>query len=272
MDTVVSMMDISPSQAEKWLDSIPEYQRKIDDKQVKKLVMAINKGQWRENGATIVFNAKGELLDGQHRLKASILSGKPIRSLVVKGVSEEESTFQTIGDEKPRKIADFMKCPNVNVVSSVARMYWQLTIGQWPIGHGGEVPPIADVLRLAKKWESKIVPLVGPLSEAGRFLGQYSYCVFLVFYHVHVRPVGDTARVTEFFCRVADGLGLTATDPVYKLRQRFLNVGATGKIQRTSAQALILKALYLYLDRKPCSLLRYEPDREDFPALRGYRK
>lgn len=268
----VELTNITVALAEKWLACVPDFQRKIDEKQVKKIVLAIQRNEWRENGATIVFNEKGELIDGQHRLKAITIAGKTVKSLVVRDVSKEEATFQTIGDEKPRRLTDFMHCAHVNTVASTVKMYWGLVNGVWPVGHGGQVPPISDVLRLAKKWESDIVPLIPATWAAGRVLRQHAFCAFLVFYHTKIRPVSDPERVAEFFARVGDGLNLNATDPVYKLRNRFMEVASTGKIQRTAAQAIILKAFYLYLDGKPCTLLRFEPNREAFPELRGYKK
>ncbi len=173
---------------------------------------------------------------------------------------------------KPRKLTDFMRCSNVMVVSSVMSMYWQLTCGTWPIGHGGQKPPIPDVMKLAKKWADEVSELVQPVAAAGRLTGQHSFSVFLVFYFTKIRPIENAERISEFFARVGDGLELTATCPVYKLRQRFTTLSAGSKIDRTSAQALILKALYLYLDGKTCSNLMFNPARENFPELRGFRK
>lgn len=272
--STTSLQTITPMLASRWLEKVPDFQRKQDKNQIKKLVLAIQRKEWRQNGATIVFNENDELIDGQHRLKAVVESGIPIDSLVVRGVSKGEDTFQTIGDEKPRKLADFMHVPCVNIVASVMRMYWLLTTGVWPVGSGGQPAPIADVMKLAKKWTQDVSVLVEPLRPAGRFLGQHSFCVFLVLYHTKLRPIenGEQERLSEFFARVGDGLNLAASCPVYKLRQRFLAIPNTGKLDRTSAQALITKAMYLYLDGKACGQLRYEPNRESFPELRGFRK
>lgn len=277
MKASVTQAEITPTQAEKWLESIPEFQRKMDMKQVDKLVMAINKKQWRENGATIVFNDKGELIDGQHRLKAISLAGKCVSALIVRGVDSGETTFHTIGDEKARKLNDFIRCKHANVVSSVVRMYWALTADQWPIGHGVRMhiaAPIPDMMRLAKPWLSAIESLVDPCTAAGRVVGAHSYCVFLMFYHTKLRPIENPERLAQFMARLADGVNLSATDPVYKLRQRFLAAatGAGAAISRTGAQALILKALNLYLDEKPCANLRFDEQKETFPMLRGFRK
>lgn len=279
-DTVTELREISPFQAEEWLRTVPDFQRKRDKRQVAKITLAIQRNEWRENGATIVFNQKGELIDGQHRLEAISLAGKTVKSLVVFNVSSEEETFHTIGDEKPRRLTDFLQCTSAITVASVIRIYWLLTVGVWPAGKGGgggrwgsvPIPPIPDMLKLAKKWQKDIIPLVAPLSPVGRLTGQHSYCVFLMLYYTKLRPINNFERLAEFFARVGDGVGLTNTDPAYKLRQRFITTGSNEVIQRVTAQALILKSLHLYLDGLPCLSLKYHPATEEFPALRGYKK
>ena len=92
-------------------------------------------------------------------------------------------------------------------------------------------------------------------------------------YHTKLRPIeGAEKRIAEFFARVGDGVGLAATCPAYKLRQRFLTIPANGKIDRLSAQAYIMKALYLYIDGLASVNIRFDPNKEAFPELRGLRK
>lgn len=258
---------ITPSMAEKWLESVPNFQRKIDERQVKKLVMAIERNEWRENGATIVFNSAGQLIDGQHRLTAIAQSGKSVHALVVRNVSNGEATFHTIGDDKPRRVTDFLRCTNSNSVASVMRFIWVVTNGQWPKSH--EAIPTADILKLAGEWTDYISNLIQPLSQAGRFTGQTSFIAFLVFYYTKLYPVGSNKSISEFFARVGDGLELKASDPAFRLRQRFLGVSNGKEISRTMAQALILKALNLHLTNQPCGQLRWEST-EEFPKLIGY--
>ncbi len=65
MDKTETILEtITPEMALNWLSARPDFQRKVDEKQVRKLAHAIRKNEWRENGATIVFDEKGNLLDG----------------------------------------------------------------------------------------------------------------------------------------------------------------------------------------------------------------
>lgn len=261
-----SLSTITPMLAERWIDQVPDYQRKVDQKQVDKICAAILKGAWAENGATIVFNEEGHLIDGQHRLHAIIKSGKSVRSLVVRGVSKAEKTFQTIGDEKSRKVTDFMHCLHVNNVAAVCGMLMTAESGKWPMSH--EKLPYVEVLKVVKKYQDQITPIVNAVSEGGRFVKQHSFCAFLVFYYTHIEPVKNLERLAQFFARLGDGVGLEKSDPVYQLRKRYLEQSASAKFDRLASRAMIMKALHSYLDFKPMVLVRYEPMRESFPDLR----
>lgn len=259
---------ITPHQAEEWIKTVPHYQRKVDERQVKKLEIAIRRGEWRENGATIVFNRKGELIDGQHRLMAIIRSGISVYSLVVTNVSEGEETFNTIGDEKARRLTDFLHTTNVNNVGSVVRYAWAIQNKDWPQLH--ITAPIPDMLKIAKEHGEYISALIAPVAQAGRIIGGVSYCAFLVFYHTKIYEIDHPERLAQFFARVGDGIGLVNNDPAYQLRKRFLELRGTISIPRRAAWALTLKALNAHLDNHRIEKLSFSPDREPFPPLRGY--
>lgn len=259
---------ITPRMAASWLETVPPFQRKLSDRQVARLVIAITRGEWRENGATIVFNSKNELIDGQHRLKAISVAGMPVWGIVIRNVSPGEETFQTIDDGKARSVNDFIMVPHANVTASVLRHYWCVMNGFFP-SHK-IVAPHTDVLQLGRPYMEYISSLVSALDQAGRVTGQTAFITFLVFYHTKIYPVPEHLLST-FFARVGDGVELRPSDPAYQLRQRFLSVPKTGAFKRMNAQALILKALNFALDEKPCGHLVWA-DKEDFPPLRGYKR
>jgi hypothetical protein len=286
-DDLVKKLDpelITPLLAEKYLESVPDFQRKHDERQSDKIAFAITKNEWRMNGATIVFNEKGELIDGQHRCHAIVKAGKNVYSLVVRGVPADVQTFYTIGDEKPRKLNDFVRAKHVNNVSSVLNMYWNVKQGIWPPGHGArlegssrggraQIAPISDVLKVGKEHIPLIEDLcIDPLMKAGRILHSSSFCIFVVFYYSHIEPIKNIDRMAEFFARVADGLELTLNHPAYRLRQKFMSLSPGESISRETAMALILKALHLYLDNKDCGKLQFRIESEPFPELRTNEK
>ena len=68
---------------------------------------ALRDGEWLLNGATIVFGKDGVLLDGQNRLLSCIASGKPIDTIVVRGIDNEAQVTMDCGVK--RSLSDFIE-------------------------------------------------------------------------------------------------------------------------------------------------------------------
>jgi hypothetical protein len=271
----VEIIDVSPAQAMQWLSAVPDYQRKKDERQIHKLIIAIQRNEWRVNGATIVFNDKGELIDGQHRLEAISRASKTVQCLVVTGVRSDELTFASLGDVKSRKIADFLHCKNANVVAAVLRLIWYLenkildtsTTRNSPQSS----PPVAEIVKLAKKYADEIQVTIEPLTETMRVTRSGAWVPFLMYYFTTYRPRTEATKVAEFFMRVADGVNLEAHSPMLLLRKRLIEQSpGVAILPRRVREALVLKALNYFLDGKQIERLVWYPDKEPFPPLRGY--
>ena len=87
----VEVEEITPEQAQAYLDNNAKH-REIRDFRVEKYAEKMAAGDWKLNGKVIIFDSEGTLRNGQHRLTAVIQSGKPLTSLVVRGVSLEAFT------------------------------------------------------------------------------------------------------------------------------------------------------------------------------------
>lgn len=67
----------------------------------------------------IIISDTGKLLDGQHRLKAVLMSQKPLKTYVRWGVPE--ASFVHIDNGAARTAADFILCKNKNIVAAAAK-------------------------------------------------------------------------------------------------------------------------------------------------------
>jgi hypothetical protein len=79
------------------------------------------------------------------------------------------------------------------------------------------------------------------------------------------------AEANEFFARLTDGLELTATSPVYHLRERLLKIRATYRLRMAEAErvALAVKAWNAFRSGKPMQQLAWRnrgATRELLPA------
>jgi len=70
-------------------------------------VKSLKEDRWQLNGSTIIISLNNTLLDGQHRLKACVMSGKPVTTVLVTGVNP--NAIRTLDIGKKRTDSDFLK-------------------------------------------------------------------------------------------------------------------------------------------------------------------
>lgn len=82
---VAEVVEVTPKMAQGWLDSAA-HNRNVVNIRVEQFAAMMKRGDWLVTGQGIIFNEKGELIDGQHRLMAIVLAGVPVHLLVVRDV------------------------------------------------------------------------------------------------------------------------------------------------------------------------------------------
>jgi hypothetical protein len=90
---IAEVMTISPQDATNWLRA-NRNNRPVRKHHIEFLASEITNDNWQVNGQAIVIADDEQVLDGQHRLFAIIEAGKPIKSLVVYGITPD--AFKTI--------------------------------------------------------------------------------------------------------------------------------------------------------------------------------
>lgn len=92
--------------------------RKPNKGQVAYYARMMSEGKWMLNGESIVFDNKGNLSDGQHRLMAIMLAQVPIQSVVVRNVDCE--SFATIDQGKARSAKDSFSIKSIQNGTNIA--------------------------------------------------------------------------------------------------------------------------------------------------------
>jgi hypothetical protein len=101
--TVTSkLVTVTPKMAQEWLDTDPEntpdrINRKYRPSWARYLAEQMDLGRWEVLSDGIGFRADGTLINGQHRLQAVIMHGKPVPFLVAYGLSEAAFTLTDRG-------------------------------------------------------------------------------------------------------------------------------------------------------------------------------
>lgn len=95
---------ITPELAQRYLELNSRQQRKIRRHKVAEYADDMRNGLWELNGAAIVIDEFGNLIDGQHRLSAVVESGTTQQFVVVRNVRED--AYRTIDQGMKRSLAD----------------------------------------------------------------------------------------------------------------------------------------------------------------------
>lgn len=261
--TGVVLETITPEQAEKWLQRMVSNRTLSQSKEIEYAIV-IDEGKWVVNGETIKFNAKGELIDGQHRLRGCVLAGKPFRSWVAYDIDDDRA-FATIDVGKTRTHGDVFSIagyPNSNLSSGAALLVYQYKnnllnpggsenrrytkgskallqkIGKLPV-KGGSVTK-DELLLFAEPFKDRLIAAIrfAENVKVRKILstGMVAGCYFLFC----EKSQTDAER---FFTDLCEGVGLSGSDPVYWLRERLMtNMAAPHKLTRGAILTLVFKA------------------------------
>lgn len=103
----VVKMSVTPEQAKLWLDEKNSRNRNLTPSRSAAYATDMRNGNWHETHQGIAFYESGELADGQHRLHAITLYGKPIEMVVAFGVPNTSSIG--IDANRPRTTSDHIR-------------------------------------------------------------------------------------------------------------------------------------------------------------------
>lgn len=265
-DLRLTVMEITPAMAQQWLETNLRNPRKLRPAVASRYASDMAVGKWAFPVDFIGFDAAGNVINGQHRLKACVECGISFVSLVIYGVPDEAT--EAIDRGLKRALADTLAgrgYAHGKDLQSALRLIWR-----WDRGAvlDNKVNP-TGVQALAWLEENPglvdAVPMVQPLAK--RKL-RTSVMAPLIYRAMQIDP--DIAK--EFVAQLISGEGLMADNPAMKLRD--LNVTANKRRRPGDPQAydlaLAIKAWNFFVQGKPASFLRWAREgqnRESFPAM-----
>lgn len=111
------VITVSPELAAEWLTR-NDHNRSLSVRLVGQYATDMTEGRWPFTGQPIIFDAKGVLIDGQHRLSAQVKAGVTLDWLVVGGASRHAQDYVDIG--RTRSVADQLQLAGRSLSSGVA--------------------------------------------------------------------------------------------------------------------------------------------------------
>jgi hypothetical protein len=212
---------VTPERAQAWLDR-GGANRKINKRSVRRLVRAIEVGEWELTGETIKLDKDGRVRDGQHRLTAIIETGKPQQCIVVRGIAE--SAFDKIDTGKSRSPADVLAIHGHTSVTAKAATARGLILleryGRYDVaGFGDASPSNAQILAYVEAHPEVTdgLHLADRLRIMGDFVGGSGLWSIVMTLFWRISP--EQAEV--FVQSLIEGANLEAGSPILKLRNMY---------------------------------------------------
>ena len=128
-----SVITITPEMAKELLEQNTN-NRGISPANVQKIASDMLSDGFKLNGETIKIYDDGSLADGQHRLMACVLSGKPFQTYVIRGIKKD--VLHTIDAGKTRNTVEALNMTGCGIKSlMVPSLNWYFNYGNKLTGH-----------------------------------------------------------------------------------------------------------------------------------------
>lgn len=284
----VVLETITPAMSEKWL-TLMVGNRPLSDGKAVEYAIAIEEGRWSVNGETIKFDSEGRLFDGQHRLQACILAGKIFKSYVAYGIVDENA-FATVDVGKTRSHGDIFGIagyPSSNIASGAALLIYQFKNNLLSMS--------GDASRRMKRGSAKFLAKLDKLPVKAVHVTKeelLSYAEPFKDRLIGAVRFADTCKVKflsknlvagcyllfseksdpeakAFFIDLAEGVGLSSSDPVYRLRERLIgNQASMNKMKRGAVLMLLFKAWNKRRAGEKLKMAIKLVEGEEYPKLR----
>lgn len=249
---------VTPEIAADWLENRNSISnRKLSDHTAGKYARIMEAGRWLSTHQGIAFDDDGWLIDGQHRLRAVVLSGITVEMFVVPDC--DPATFTVLDSGLKRNAGQLIKLPSSRTIAAAARVLatiyapvpTQTTQGGVYDGH-----LTTDI----------ILETVDAWPELGTYVAHIEtvYKYTKVNRPMHLAVIAQAAR-SSYYGRIdswidglTQGAGLESNDPRLLLRNRFVRDSAAlnGGVDRGITYSLIAKAWNAHAQQRTLGVLR----------------
>ena len=239
--------EITPNDATRLLETGLK-NRTLSPTRTQAIAEDIARGAWVPNGESIVVDPEGRLADGQHRMRAISIAGKPVVSYVVYlPENTKVGFFDTIDSGKARSHSDRLDIDGVvNVIHATALvrqlLYWES--GQRSGMAGSKKTTSADVRkRYAKSADSiqAAVSAVYRASGAENTLRGIAPPSIIAFAYFMAREI-DADKAERWLAGVTTGENLSPGNPALVFRNRLISSASTPA-SKLSKKAILIGAV-----------------------------
>ena len=239
-NTVISIREITPANAAKILDEKNFSNRILSETRVNQYKRAMVDGEWQFNGDPIRFSSDKVLSDGQHRLKAVVLSGVSQSFLFVENLPRKSALTIDIG--KARTGGDVLSIeagvgPGIAATFSGCIQKYITYKSYGHIGHGGRNKLTnTQVVKEFRNNNEFLIDRFNWLSEnlptKGSLIPKSDALLLLM-----VTGEIDIEQSNAFIESILSGVGITTKGQISHLRDYLIDC-KTGMISDTLSNKL----------------------------------
>ena len=261
---------VTPQLASKWLEETNTNNRTVKEAHAHRLATDMAEGRWQgRNGEPIRFDTEGRLVDGQHRLWASVISDCSFDTLLVTGIDPD--SYSTIGIGATKGLGDFLgpvlEEKAVVSLSAAIRIIWFWQRGELADFRNSKMQPSTETLMQFFRDNQEIRESVHAVMHIPGIRGVINTTYASLIHYTAVkyrrRPTAE-----EFLNRLSDGVELSKDSPIYHLR-KFLLLQRVKNARRASSVYvlhLVIKCWNTYKAGLPLGHLKVAVN-EEFPKL-----
>lgn len=251
------VVTVTPERAQQLLEQ-NKNNRRVSAKNLEKVEAIMSRGEWRLNGEAIKISTNGRILDGQHRLMASVNTGTTFQTLIVYGLTDE--TQETMDSGKSRTLADILSLRGYKSTHSLAAIVTAIIRSEIygikaAVSSGTAARPVTNQQAIRRiETEPTVVDLfnhVNGVTKAG-LPGKIAGMLYYKFSEI------DSDDTQFFFERLASGAGLERNHPILVLRALLLRLKSEpGAANSTYVTAVTIKAWNKFRAGEDCSQLKF---------------
>jgi hypothetical protein len=249
-NVLVSIELLGPKEAESYLANAAR-NRIASAPRVRAIAEDMLKNRWMFTASGIVFNEEGQLIDGEHRLRAVVESGATVPILVMRNASA--AVRKVIDTNRPRSIPDILRI--TGAFEDANRLTATVRIFEWLItGSIGKAPTLTAtrVERLVEAYEGPILWALNGVGDQRR-IDTAPVLAALAFAY----PT-DPDRIEEFAIKLRTGARLAENEPALLLRNMLTNASTHLAVasERYDMALRVLRAAQAHLRGQTLETLR----------------
>jgi len=243
------IITVTPEMAAGFLQKMI-HNRPVSEKSVKEYANDMLTGNWGLTGQGIIFDDRGRLLDGQHRMRAVIAAKIPVKFMAVRGISPDMFSRLDVGNK--RTSADVISCKhNVTVAGALKYVYREECGFSW-WNNNVRLKPYMSVECFGR--HSGIVESACAIQKCKS--GGMMTPSTLAYCHYRAAMDGRPDVLEQFFSRFASGADLSKDSPILALRNYLAYAGDRATVKDFNMIAAFIIAWYKIIDGSRCLILR----------------